>query len=391
MAERVRILFLAANPKNTDKVRLDEEIRQIQERIRAADFRDHFDLQSRWAVRPDDLLQALNEVRPHIVHFSGHGTASAELVLEDAEGKAKPVTDVALKALFTHLKGDIQLVVLNSCHSNDQANVISEQVDCTIGMNEAVGDEAAITFAQWLYGALAFGRSIAEAFEQAQTALLLHGITEENTPTLHSRSGVDPRSISFIKSHQAAAPLPKMSYEILQIAIAGNSPINYVRYDGGIAVTAGLLQIDSGFDMAARAEIEEAMGSLLRCHCIREDQKDLYYVTQTGYEVANSVSDGDLITFARIKQRMPQLIAEMKKDLTEEGGACVREFFVKGKNTMLGGSSKRRFAYFPEEHENLKGKMDVLENAGLIMDVTTGNVPIYRMSEEFVSLVVKFG
>lgn len=391
MAEQVRILFLAANPKDTDKVRLDEEIRQIQERIRAADFRDHFDLQSRWAVRPDDLLQALNEVRPHIVHFSGHGTDSAELVLEDAEGSAKPVTDAALKALFTHLKGDIQLVVLNSCHSNDQAKIISEQVDCTIGMNEAIGDEAAILFAQWLYGAMAFGKSVAEAFEQARTALLLHGVSEDTTPTLQCRAGVDPHSLTFIKTSHATSILPTMSYEILQIAIAGNSPINYVRYDGGIAVMAGLVQMDSGYDMAARAEIEAAMDALVRSHCIREEQKDLFYVTQTGYEVANSVADGDLVTFARIKQQMPQLIAEMKNDLTEDGGDCVREFFVKGKNTMLGGSSKRRFAYFPEEHDNLKGKMDVLENAGLIMDVTTGNVPIYRMSEEFVSFVVKYG
>jgi hypothetical protein len=87
MSEKVKILFLAANPKASTPLRLDEEIRQIQEKIRAAEFRDSFELQSRWAVRPLDLLQAFNEVRPHVVHFSGHGTCKAELVLEDDAGR----------------------------------------------------------------------------------------------------------------------------------------------------------------------------------------------------------------------------------------------------------------------------------------------------------------
>jgi len=104
MTEKVKILFLAANPKTSTPLRLDEEIRQIHERIRAAEFRDSFELQSRWAVRPLDLLQAFNEVRPHVVHFSGHGTCNAELVLEDDAGTAKPVSVAALESLFGTMK-----------------------------------------------------------------------------------------------------------------------------------------------------------------------------------------------------------------------------------------------------------------------------------------------
>jgi len=80
MPDKVKILFLAANPKGTTAIRLDEEIREIHSKIRAAEFRDSFELVSRWAVRPGDLLQAFNEVRPHVVHFSGHGSPNAELV-----------------------------------------------------------------------------------------------------------------------------------------------------------------------------------------------------------------------------------------------------------------------------------------------------------------------
>src|SRR6516162_324468 len=120
MTEKVRILFLAANPKDSSKLRLDEEIREIHAKIRTAEFRDAFDLVSRWAVRPLDLLQAFNEVQPHIVHFSGHGSRKAELALEDDDGNAKPVREAALVSLFKNVKDNIRLVLLNACHSEAQ-------------------------------------------------------------------------------------------------------------------------------------------------------------------------------------------------------------------------------------------------------------------------------
>jgi len=68
------ILFLAADPSRGSQLELGEECRAIQGEIRAAKFRDDVRLQSRWAVRPDDLLQALNEDAPLVLHFSGHGS-----------------------------------------------------------------------------------------------------------------------------------------------------------------------------------------------------------------------------------------------------------------------------------------------------------------------------
>ncbi len=68
---KIKALFLAANPGDTEKLALDVEIREITSKIRSADFRDSIDLISAWAVRPDDLLQMLNQHKPQIVHFSG--------------------------------------------------------------------------------------------------------------------------------------------------------------------------------------------------------------------------------------------------------------------------------------------------------------------------------
>lgn len=198
-----KILFLAANPTGTTPLALDEECRQITEKIRAAAHRDSLELITRWAVRPEDLLQHLNEHRPHVVHFSGHGTATEEIVLLDKDKNPKTVPAPALKQLFATLKDNIRVVVLNACFSKQQASAITEVVDCAIGMNKAIGDDAAIAFAAAFYQAIGFGRSVKVAFESGKSALMLEGIPEEETPELICRTGVDPAAIVLVESDLA--------------------------------------------------------------------------------------------------------------------------------------------------------------------------------------------
>lgn len=187
---KIKTLFLAANPKQTNQLALDEEIREITQKIRMSEGRDLLDVISSWAVRPDDLLQYLNEYKPQIVHFSGHGSSNGELILVDNIGNAKPVSPEALKALFITLKDNIQIVILNACYSRIQGEAINEVIDYVVGMNKAIGDEAAIVFAASFYRALGFNRTVQEAFDQAKTALLLEGISEEKTPELLVKTGV---------------------------------------------------------------------------------------------------------------------------------------------------------------------------------------------------------
>jgi CHAT domain-containing protein len=194
----VKILFFASNPSDTPPLALDEEIRSIDAKIRASTYRDTLTLLPAMAARPDDLLQKLNEHKPQIVHFSGHGSELGEIILMDNNRQALPVPAAALKSLFTILKDNIHVVVLNACYSQSQAEGIREVIDCVVGMNDAVSDEAATIFAASFYRALGFGRSIQEAFDQSRTALLLEGIPEEDTPQLLVRRGVDPSSIYLV-------------------------------------------------------------------------------------------------------------------------------------------------------------------------------------------------
>ena len=187
----IKVLFLAANPKQTSALALDEEIREITQKIRLSDARDTLKIISTWAVRPDDLLQYLNENKPQVVHFSGHGSSLGEIVLTDNNGNAKPVTSSALKALFSTLKDNIEIVLLNACYSKIQGQAINESIDFVIGMDAAIGDRTAIVFAASFYRALGFNRTVQEAFDQAKTAIMLEGVPEENTPILLVREGAD--------------------------------------------------------------------------------------------------------------------------------------------------------------------------------------------------------
>jgi tetratricopeptide (TPR) repeat protein len=204
--DKVRVLFLAANPAGTPPLKLDEGIRQITAKVRAAEYRDSLELVSRWAVRPDDLLQALLEVKPHVVHFRGHGSSASELVLLDDQDNPKPVSQAALVHLFRTLKDNLRVVVLDACYSRPQAEALAQTVDCTVGMSRAIGDEAAIIFAASFYRAVGFGRSVKEAFELGRAALLLEGIPEDKTPELLTRKGVDAVGLVLISPPVAATP-----------------------------------------------------------------------------------------------------------------------------------------------------------------------------------------
>ena len=183
-----KILILTANPKNTDRLRLDEEVREIQAALDQAKPRDQFEMITRWAVRVDDLQPILLAHTPDMVHFSGHGGGSQGLALENELGQIQLVSSIALAGLFQLFKANVACVFLNACYSEEQAIAIHQHVSCVVGMNQAIGDRAAIKFAQGFYRAIGNGRSYPEAFNFGCNAIDLQGIPESSTPVLHHKS-----------------------------------------------------------------------------------------------------------------------------------------------------------------------------------------------------------
>jgi hypothetical protein len=204
LPESISVLFLAANPLDQQQLRLDEEAREITEMIRKSKHRDAVRFESRWGVRPLDVLQAINEFQPRVVHFSGHGSDRDEIVFQDPSGNAKPVSKEGIVETMAAASGDIQLVFFNTCYSHGQAEAVVQHVPAAIGMNTSIGDEAARIFSAYFYAAIGFGHSVGLAFRQARAALMLEGIPEESTPELFVTEGLDIDRLVLVKPGELA-------------------------------------------------------------------------------------------------------------------------------------------------------------------------------------------
>ncbi len=200
LPEEILVAFFATDPTTVSEHRLllDAEVRDIQEAIRLSSHRDVVKLESRWALRPKDIMQYMSELEPTVVHFSGHGTAGGELVLLDGNGGTKYVSLESIVSAFEHFD-TVKLVFLNACHSCAQAASLTKYIDAAIGMNKSISDDAARVFAVQFYSAIGFGKSIKSAFALAKIALMLEGIPEESTPELYIKEGVSEADLVLVK------------------------------------------------------------------------------------------------------------------------------------------------------------------------------------------------
>jgi CHAT domain len=177
------ILLLAANPKGTVSLRLQEEEREIKERLRLAGY-GKVPINSTGATRTRDIQQAMLDFKPQIVHFTGHGAGKNGLAFEDGTGQPKLVDSDALADLFKLFSRHVECVVLNACYSQVQAEAIAQHIDYVIGMSQEIGDRAAIEFSVGFYTALGAGEPIEFAYKLGCNAIQLEGILEHLTPIL---------------------------------------------------------------------------------------------------------------------------------------------------------------------------------------------------------------
>jgi CHAT domain len=173
------ILLLSANPKGTNNLRLQEEEREIRERLRMAGY-GRVPIHSTGATRYRDIQLAMVDFNPQIVHFSGHGAGKDGLVFEDVVGQEALVSSETLADLFRifSTKG-LECVVLNACHTKFQAEAIAKHIDYVIGTDQSIKDTVAIEFAVGFYTAIGAGETIDFAFELGCNAVQLAGINNQ--------------------------------------------------------------------------------------------------------------------------------------------------------------------------------------------------------------------
>ena len=209
-----RILFLTSNPPETTRLELDEELRAVQQELRGSEHRERFQLEPKPATRTGDLLAHLRDVKPTILHVSGHGCSDGVL-LRNGSGASQVISGDDLATALEAARCFVRILILNACHSDTQAEALLAHADCVIAMSGQILDEDAKWFAVGFYGGLGARESVATAFKQGCARLALERAgtrsgpreveladpaamtpdTHHEFPKLHVRDGVDPGAI----------------------------------------------------------------------------------------------------------------------------------------------------------------------------------------------------
>ncbi len=175
------ILLLQADVEQQPQLRLGEEARKIRDAIEGSKHRSRFRLETRIAVRRRDILNAVLDLQPAMVHFCGHASPSG-LIIEGESGTAEAASARAVADFFQIFRDRIRCVVLNACSTALQAEMISEHIDFVIGTQSPLEDQLALTYAEAFYQALGSGSGLRAAHRIACNALLWATPDDQNSP-----------------------------------------------------------------------------------------------------------------------------------------------------------------------------------------------------------------
>jgi hypothetical protein len=160
------VLYLVAQPRNTDPLGTYEEMREVEDLLQRSRDRERYRLEHRVAVRLRDIGQALGDYRPQIVNFAGHGREDGSLVVENDLGRASYVNPAGLANLVGGFNAWVQCVIVNACHSLALAEAILEHIDYVVGMRSEILDIASVLFSVGFYQGLFAGKAVPDAFSQ---------------------------------------------------------------------------------------------------------------------------------------------------------------------------------------------------------------------------------
>lgn len=172
-----KILAFTASPFDTNRLRVDKEIKQIKESINDP-LIYNFKLEHCAAAYLQQIPIFIAKEKPDIVHFSGHGDKRGRLIFNDLNDDSSPASLDSIENIFKYLSNDIKCVFLNSCYSNEQAKRIAKHIPFVIGNKQPINDEMAILFSRTFYEMLSRQKSIKTSFNIAKSVISTKRDTE---------------------------------------------------------------------------------------------------------------------------------------------------------------------------------------------------------------------
>lgn len=170
----MRLLFIACNPKGADDLRIDEEIREIKERLGANVGIEPIEASYHPFLPIGEIASTISAFAPEVLHITAHGRTDG-LSLDNPFDGTSVLHGDQLATLLAGLAVKPKLIVLNACSSAAMARTLAESgaADHVLGTDATITNGGAITLAYTMYERLAHGDSLRAAYDVARTNLEL--------------------------------------------------------------------------------------------------------------------------------------------------------------------------------------------------------------------------
>jgi hypothetical protein len=196
--------------------------------------------------------------------------------------------------------------------------------------------------------------------------------------------------------HHYAQPLQPQQIEmkptvaeveiLTRLAESHNGYLNAVRFDGGFEVLIDGQQLGGIGGGEPSVQLHEALRRLLQYDLLSDLQRNgqIYHLSTKGRDAARQIRDqldrGERPDFGYIERTMPDLLREMRDDFCKH--PVIREIILMDSegNIYNGGGV---FTYYRSVHSDLDSLFQMLENNGLVQNITYNNTDRYRVTEAF--------
>jgi hypothetical protein len=190
-SEPVKILLCTANAVHPRRrIQLDE-LRSIEEALQRSRSRECYELRMSLAVSFTKVAHEIDDHEPTIVHFSGHGDPSGNIVLRDDKGGERHIAPSRIADLLGTIPRPPVLVTFATCYSAELAKAAVKHALHSIGFDGPFNDASAPHFSATLYERLAARPQldVPRAFRLTKIACLAEGHGTVELAQLCERTG----------------------------------------------------------------------------------------------------------------------------------------------------------------------------------------------------------
>ena len=181
----LRVLVVLAGPRNLPNLDAEGEWERLKTSLAPLEANGAIQLERLPTATLDCLRRRARGEPFHILHFIGHGgfdqtAGDGVLHFEDPKGMSDPVPGQLLGNILRD-HDCLRLAVLNACEGARQSNqdpfsgvaqsLCQQRLPAVVAMQFEISDDAAKTFAEEFYGALADGLPVDAAVSESRKAL----------------------------------------------------------------------------------------------------------------------------------------------------------------------------------------------------------------------------